>query len=103
MDNIRAVQLVYSFAIERIYDNIALESPELLRAIEMTRAWLEDNLKSKNRSFKCPNCGSSYWGTSACLDWDNAVGHCHDQYNVGCMFKWNRSDDVSSYFFDDDE
>jgi hypothetical protein len=40
--------------------------------------------------FRCPECGSGYWGTVGANDMDTAIGYCHGQ---DCTFKWSRRDD----------
>lgn len=39
------------------------------------------------KEFKCPECGSSHFGTTDCVAWVNPVGHCHGD---NCNFKWCR-------------
>ena len=40
-------------------------------------------------NFKCPDCGSSFFGTSGCTG-DNPKGHCHNTLGQ-CKFTWDRN------------
>ncbi len=48
------------------------------------RDMIEDDweLVSEREGFKCPKCGSSYWGH----------GSCHDQFNQRCTFSFPAED-----------
>lgn len=58
----------------------------------------------RNR-FKCPECGSSMFGTSNCLDWDKAEGKCHGlKYNgERCYFSWHRKTEDEKVFTESGE
>ena len=43
-----------------------------------------------DRIFQCPECGGSYFGSSGI---PAHTGFCHDQFGVGCKFKWDRAND----------
>jgi hypothetical protein len=56
--------------------------------------------------FKCPECGSSFFGTDYYEDDDNQIGRCHgevfkfDEAGVKveqCSFEWKRTEDYKVF------
>lgn len=68
-------------------------------------AYTPEAQKYRNLEFACPECGSSYFGSSIIdmnkdyLAPDNMARHCNGRLKNGhrCQFTWNRSQD-DNYF-----